>query len=155
MRKFMFFRNWCRRPDTLPIQPYAFDVPKNKDLQAGTWIQVWIPITHFQYPLSGADTPIMDTSYLQQKRRGWYIQMWVPKHLVPIIGKRLLCRSLKTRDIAEAVRRKHTVLAEFHGQLRRSECKPSTAASAFEQELAYGLSLLDKIRAGDMYPEYT
>lgn len=95
----------------------------------------------------------MDTLYLQQKRRRWYVQLRVPTHLVPIIGKRLLCRSLKTGDLAEAVRRKHAVLAQFHSLLQLAERKPPTSTSTFDREVAYGKLLLDKVQAGKMYSE--
>ena len=63
----------------------------------------------------------MDTANLKKKHRTWYVQLRVPAPLVDTVGMRLLTRTLKTHDIAEAVRLKHAVLAEFHNTLRIAE----------------------------------
>lgn len=59
-------------------------------------------------------------SYLKRRRLGWYVQLAVPVALQPIVGAKVLTRSLRTRDEAEAKRRRHGVIAELQQQLERS-----------------------------------
>jgi hypothetical protein len=96
----------------------------------------------------------MDTANLKKKYRTWYVQLRVPAPLVPIIGKRLLTRSLKTHDVAEAVRRKHSVLAEFHRMLRLAERIHQTSNDhPIDQLIAESKLLLDRVLADKVYPE--
>jgi hypothetical protein len=57
----------------------------------------------------------MNDNYLRRIRQTWYVQVRVPRPLVPILGKQHLLKSTKTRDIVEARRRRHAIVAEFHG----------------------------------------
>lgn len=59
----------------------------------------------------------MTTSHLKRKRQGWYARLVVPPQLRAAVGKRELLRTLNTRDIAEANRRKHAILAEMQREL--------------------------------------
>ncbi|HEY3654001.1 MAG TPA: tyrosine-type recombinase/integrase [Steroidobacteraceae bacterium] len=63
----------------------------------------------------------MDTSHLKLKRRVWFARLIVPPHLRTTVGRTELLRTLKTRDIQEANRRKHAVLAELQRVLTQSE----------------------------------
>lgn len=55
----------------------------------------------------------MDVQYLIKRHQTWYVNLRVPPKLVDIIGKQRLQRSLKTRDVNEANRLKHAVVAEL------------------------------------------
>lgn len=55
----------------------------------------------------------MDTTYLIKRRQTWYVNVRVPPIIEPIIGKQNLQRSLKTRDLSIANRRKLSVVSEF------------------------------------------
>ena len=63
----------------------------------------------------------MDTSHLKRKRQGWYVRLVVPPHLRATLGSTEIIRTLKTRDIREANRKKHAVLAELHRELTQAE----------------------------------
>jgi integrase len=63
----------------------------------------------------------MDTSNLKLKRHVWFARVRVPKRLQPIIGQAEFLQTLNTRDIREANRRKHRVLAELHQKLTQAE----------------------------------
>lgn len=58
----------------------------------------------------------MDTLHLQRRHQTWYVVVEVPRDLRPFLGRRLV-RSLKTRDLKEARRLRHPVLAEFQAKI--------------------------------------
>ena len=51
------------------------------------------------------------TQYLQQRGQGWYVRVRVPPSLVASLGKAHVVRSLQTRDVAEARRRRWVAVA--------------------------------------------
>lgn len=57
---------------------------------------------------------------LKQRKRTWYARLRVPRELQPIVGRAEYVRTLETRDLSEANRRKHAVLAELHTELQRA-----------------------------------
>jgi integrase len=63
----------------------------------------------------------MDTSHLKRKRQGWFVRVVVPPRLRATVGRAELLRTLHTRDIREAVRRKHAVLARLHLEMTQAE----------------------------------
>jgi integrase len=63
----------------------------------------------------------MDTSHLKLKRHVWFARLIVPPRLRMMVGRTELLKTLKTRDIKEANRRKHAVLAELQRELTQAE----------------------------------
>jgi integrase len=63
----------------------------------------------------------MDTQHLKQRGRTWYARLTVPLKLQSVLGKTDIVRSLKTRDLREANRKKHAVLAELQRELTQAE----------------------------------
>lgn len=57
------------------------------------------------------------TGHLQRRRQVWFVRLTVPPELRAAVGRRELIRTLGTRDISEANRRKHAVLAELQRAL--------------------------------------
>ena len=51
--------------------------------------------------------------YLQKRRQTWYVRVIVPPALRKAIGKGHIVRSLKTRDVVEARRRRPHARAEI------------------------------------------
>jgi integrase len=83
----------------------------------------------------------MDTSHLKLKRHVWFARLIVPPHLRPAVGRTELLRTLKTRDIGEANRRKHMVLAEMQREITQAELTnvlPDKASVGYIIEVAKG-----------------
>ncbi|ADE15030.1 integrase family protein [Nitrosococcus halophilus Nc 4] len=59
----------------------------------------------------------MNKRYLLRRRQTWYIRIRVPDSLYPVIGKKHITRSLKTRDIHEARARRWSVVKEIKAYL--------------------------------------
>jgi integrase len=92
----------------------------------------------------------VDTSYLQLRRRTWYAQLKVPVQLRPAVGKSLLSQSLKTRDIAEASRRKHVVLAEFHRILDTAQGTGSCTGTDYDRAMSTARGLIQQVQSGTL-----
>lgn len=60
------------------------------------------------------------STYLKQRKLGWYVQIAVPKDLQAILQCKTITRSLNTRDEVEAHKRKHGVIAEIQSTLRQA-----------------------------------
>jgi Domain of unknown function (DUF6538) len=56
-------------------------------------------------------------SYLQKRRQGWYVRVAVPQGLVSVIGKQHIVRSLQTRDVEVARKRRWPALAQIQAEL--------------------------------------
>lgn len=65
----------------------------------------------------------MDRKYLKLRKETWYARLKVPRTLRSIVGTSEIVRSLHTRDLGEADRRKHAALAEMYAELERIESK--------------------------------
>jgi len=52
------------------------------------------------------------TQYLEQRRQGWYFTIDVPRPLRQHVGKKRMIKSLQTRDLKEAQRRRPDMYAE-------------------------------------------
>jgi integrase len=61
----------------------------------------------------------MDTTNLKLRHRTWFARVVVPRSLRGSVGRSEILRSLKTRDLAEARRRRHRAVAEIHEELAR------------------------------------
>lgn len=94
----------------------------------------------------------MDTTYLQLKKRTWFVQLRVPRELVPVIGKQHLWASTKTRSLSEAVRRKYRILADMHKLLdaAREALRPGTGV--VDDVITSGSLLRQKVRTGQLRP---
>lgn len=62
----------------------------------------------------------MNCAYVVRRRKGLYVRKLVPPALRKIIGKEHILKSLKTRDMAEANRRKWAVLAEIEALFEKA-----------------------------------
>jgi len=58
-----------------------------------------------------------DNRYLHRRRQGWYVRVAIPPSLVPKIGKQHIVKSLRTRDVVEARRRRWDVIAKIKAML--------------------------------------
>ena len=82
------------------------------------------------------------TDYLKQRGRSWYVQVQIPAHLRNAAGgKWAYVKSLKTRDLNEASRRKHPYVAAFKQRIAALERQhkngeqPSEWADMYEKAL--------------------
>ena len=79
-------------------------------------------------------TALSDNAYL--KRRGgrgrrskpWHVRVRVPMDLQELFRKRTIEQSLKTEDLSEACRLKHSVLADIFAQFERARDRRITSA---------------------------
>ena len=58
----------------------------------------------------------MDSKYLLQKGRSWYVRLAIPKKVQDILGGQEFVKSLKTKDFQEAKLLKHNYL-DRHAQM--------------------------------------
>jgi len=63
----------------------------------------------------------MKTENLIKRRLGWYARVVVPPQLRSVVGKRELIKTLQTRDVVEANRRKHQVIADLKDVITKAE----------------------------------
>jgi integrase len=59
----------------------------------------------------------LDTQHLILRHRTWNVRVAVPRRMQAVIGRKVVFRSLKTRDLAEARRLRHRVIAAIHEEL--------------------------------------
>lgn len=85
----------------------------------------------------------MDTTHLKRRRQGWYVRLKVPAALRAVMGRPELVRSLQTRDLAEANRKKHAVLA----QIQRELTQAGLAASLPKESAEYVMQIAKAQRA--------
>src|SRR6266436_97664 len=71
----------------------------------------------------------MDTTYLKKRGQSYYVQLVVPAALRTAVGKSVLVKALGTRDVREANKLKHPVLAELHRDLTRASVTQSLGTS--------------------------
>lgn len=98
------------------------------------------------------------TAYLRKRRQGWYFRIRVPDDLIPQIGKREIVKSLHTRDLGEAQRKRWDCVAEttaWFERLRQASVNsqthnPAVAREAFRRELEAWRSTPQE----DWNPEY-
>lgn len=102
---------------------------------------------------------VKSPSYLEQMNNGgWRVSVPVPRDLVKVIGKTRLKRSLDTHSQAEAVRRKHAVVAEFlhmiedarAGRVSHTAIEGASVSTASKQDLtSLALDLRSLLQAHD------
>jgi hypothetical protein len=89
---------------------------------------------------------------------GWYVQLSVPRDIQETVGAKVLTRSLQTRDLAEANRRKHAVLAEWQAlfaQAAAQDVPPPKrpVEETPERLLQIAIEEREAIEAGERDPE--
>lgn len=100
----------------------------------------------------------METAHLQKRRQTWYLKLRVPAHVVPVLGKEFICRSLQTRDLREANKKKHELLAYYQKQFdlieRTAEHEtPLSRVVDYSKELAFKQkhNLIDPNTAAELW----
>ena len=91
----------------------------------------------------------MDTSNLKRRHQTWFARVAVPRNLQSLIGKTEVLRSLKTRDLREANRRKHRVLAEINAWISQFTANASLPKDSAEYVLATARALRESVASGD------
>ena len=87
-------------------------------------------------------------TYLKQRRRGWYVQLAVPRHRQAELGCKVITRSLRTQDRSEAMRLRHRVIAEIQELFSVASGAPRTGTP--EGLLAEALELRKEIERGTL-----
>ena len=95
----------------------------------------------------------MDNTYLKQKRQVWYVVIRVPRPLAGIIGRSHLQRSLGTRDVVEARKRRHAVVTEFQQVIEAAKANSAGHGGLVGETLAYGHLLRQQVKTGIMSRE--
>lgn len=95
----------------------------------------------------------MNKANLKLRHQAWYARLRVPPSLRPVVGKSELVQSLHTRDLAEANRRKHAVLAAMHATLERARVEATLPRDSAEAFLAEARKLAEEVKAGALRPE--
>jgi integrase len=84
------------------------------------------------------------TDYLKRRGETWFVRVQIPKHLWKAAGgKREYVRTLKTRDLSEANRLKHSYVAAFKQQIIALERgTPEQPDDLYEKALAWRETML-------------
>ena len=84
------------------------------------------------------------TDYLKRRGETWFVRVQIPKHLWKTAGgKREYVRTLKTRDLSEANRLKHSYVAAFKQQIIALERgTPEQPDDLYEKALAWRETML-------------
>ena len=78
-----------------------------------------------------------DTSYLLRRRQTWYSRVPVPRHLQEAYGKKEVVRSLQTRDLTVAQRRRWAHVHEAQEDFERFQRGPGALTPEEIQEKAW------------------
>jgi len=78
-----------------------------------------------------------DTSYLLRRRQTWYSRVFVPRRLHDSYGRKEIVRSLHTRDLSVAQRRRWQHVQEAHADFERVQRDPSALSLEEIQEQAW------------------
>ena len=92
------------------------------------------------------------TSYLKQRKLGWYVQVHVPPKLQAEVGKRVIVRSLGTRDKGEADRRKHGVIADILAGFGQGTAAPGHDSLTPTDLLKLAVTARQAIESGEENP---
>ena len=98
---------------------------------------------------SRVDGVTVDRRHLKLRNCSWYARVKVPRSLRAIAGKSEIVRALHTRDLREANRLKHAVLAQMHAELAEIEAKATLPADATKTLLATATALAEAVSAGE------
>lgn len=91
----------------------------------------------------------MDATHLKRRHQTWYVRLAVPPTLQKRLGRAEIVRSLRTRDLREANRRKHRVLSELKEFLARAEANAALPPEAAESFLAAARELRAAVDRGE------
>jgi integrase len=91
----------------------------------------------------------MDRKNLKLRNLSWYVRLKVPQPLRDTVGKSELLRALHTRDLREANRRKHAVLAEMQDELSRAAAQATLPRDSAEYLLATAKELRAAVKKGE------
>ena len=84
----------------------------------------------------------MEKSYLYRRHNVYWVRVRVPDKVRDIVGKAQFSRNLSTKDLSEANRKKHTVIAEFKQEIHLAEKKlDGTFASLSKEDQIRELAL--------------
>lgn len=89
----------------------------------------------------------MDTQHLKLRGRTWYARLGIPPHLQSVMGKSEIVRSLHTRDLREAGKLKHQVLATMQKEIARADGTRSRDPIGIVLDTAQDLH--DSVAAGE------
>lgn len=92
----------------------------------------------------------MNTANLKRRHQSWYARLRVPPSLRDAVGKSELVQALHTRDLAEANRRKHAVLAAMHAVLERARVEATLPRDSAEAFLTEARKMAEEVKAGAM-----
>jgi integrase len=90
------------------------------------------------------------TANLRRRGQTWYARLSVPRALQNQLGREEFVRSLKTRDLAEANRRKHAVLSELQAELQQAVRLAQGAAGSLERIEAAAESMRVQVERGEV-----
>lgn len=90
----------------------------------------------------------MDKTNLKQRHQTWYARLTVPPSLRAAVGKSEIVRSLKTRDLREANRLKHRVLADLQSELARIAAEATLPKDSAEYVLAVARAEREAVEKG-------
>ena len=76
----------------------------------------------------------MDKSYLWRRHNAYWVRIRVPDRVKDLIGKSELSKNLYTTDLAEANRKKHTVIAELKERIHFAERKLDGTLGSLSKE---------------------
>jgi hypothetical protein len=91
----------------------------------------------------------VETSNLKRRHQTWYARVAVPRSLRATVGRAEILQSLKTRDLREANRRKHRVLAEIQAWLSRHVAEATLPKESADYVLAAARSLRESVATGE------
>jgi len=91
----------------------------------------------------------VETSNLKRRHQTWFARVAVPRPLRAALGRSEIIRTLKTRDLKEANRRKHRVLAEIHAWLSQQVAEATLPKESADYVLATARSLRESVSSGE------
>lgn len=78
-------------------------------------------------PALEAELVLDDRQHLRQRGSTWYVRVAVPRRLWARLGKQNIVRTLRTCDLAEAIKRRGEVLQQIRTELARHDVTAATA----------------------------
>lgn len=75
-----------------------------------------------------------DTRYLKKRREGWYFQMPVPADLQDRVGRKVIIKTLSTRDLSAAQRKRWPLVSETKESFERLRGDISLTAAEIQAE---------------------
>jgi hypothetical protein len=92
-------------------------------------------------------------NYLKKRRQTWFARVTVPLHLRPTMGRPEIVRTLGTRDLNQAKRKLHGVLAAIQREIAAAEANRDLPNTSPEYILAAAAEARQQVTAGITTPE--